>query len=62
MPLRRRSPRSPRARSSIARRHNKAHATASLTPLSLLALTIVLVWAAAVLRDLFAAPHAPMAT
>jgi hypothetical protein len=36
--------------------------TASLTPLSLLALTIVLVWAAAVLRDLFAAPHAPMAT
>jgi hypothetical protein len=36
--------------------------TASLTWLSLLALTIVLVWAAAVLRDLFAAPHAPMAT
>jgi hypothetical protein len=45
-----------------ARRHHKAHATASLTPLALLALTIVLVWAAAVLRDLFAAPHAPMAT
>ena len=36
--------------------------TASLTPLSLLALTIVLVWAAAVVRDLFAAPHAPMPT
>lgn len=36
--------------------------TASLTPLSLLALTIVIVWAAAVFRDLFAAPHAPMAT
>ena len=36
--------------------------TASLTPLSLLALTIVLVWAAAVLRDLFVAPHAPMPT
>ena len=36
--------------------------TASLTPLSLLALTIVLVWAASVVRDLFTAPHAPVAT
>jgi hypothetical protein len=36
--------------------------TASLTPLSLLALTIVLVWATAVVRDLFVAPHARMLT
>jgi hypothetical protein len=34
--------------------------TASLTPLSLLALTIVIVWATAVVRDLFVTPHAPM--
>lgn len=36
--------------------------TASLTPLSLLALTILVVWATAVVRDLFVAPHAPMPT
>src|SRR5512133_2917574 len=36
--------------------------TASLTPLSLLAATIVLVWAIAVLRDLFVTPHAPIPT
>ena len=34
--------------------------TASLTPLSLLAVTIVLVWAIAVLRDLFLTPRAPL--
>jgi hypothetical protein len=36
--------------------------TASLTPLSLLAATIVLAWAIAVLRDLFVTRHAPIPT
>jgi hypothetical protein len=34
--------------------------TASLTPLSLLAATIVAVWAIAVIRDLFVVPHKPI--
>jgi len=34
--------------------------TASLTPLSLLAATIILAWALAVLRDLFAVPRKPI--
>jgi hypothetical protein len=34
--------------------------TASLTPLSLLATTIVVVWAIAVFRDLFVVPHMPL--
>jgi hypothetical protein len=35
---------------------------ASLTPLSLLAATIILVWALAVLRDLFEVPRRPLVT
>jgi len=39
-----------------------AFATASLTPLSLLAATIILVWALAVLRDLFEVPRRRLLT
>jgi hypothetical protein len=39
-----------------------AYATASLTPLSLLAATIILTWAVAVLRDLFEVPRRPLLT
>jgi hypothetical protein len=36
--------------------------TASLTPLSLLAASIVLAWAVAVIRDVFSTPHARILT
>jgi hypothetical protein len=39
-----------------------AFATASLTPLSLLAATVILAWALAVLRDLFEVPRRPLLT
>ncbi len=39
-----------------------AFATASLTPLSLLAATLILTWALAVLRDLFEVPRRPLVT
>jgi len=37
-----------------------AFATASLTPLAMLAWVIVLMWVAAVTSDLFETPHAPL--